>query len=241
MSGARPDSWMPFYIGDYLADTMHLNRDQHGAYLLLIFAYWRRGGPLPDDDNQLAAIARATVGEWRKLLRPILCAFFQIVDGLWHHKRIDAELARALMNSEERRKAGAKGAAKRWQTDSSAIVEPLANASQNDAPSQSQSQSQREREPPAGRLGAVNGASRATRLPADFTVPPDWLAEAEEKRRNLSLPPANLRQEAAQFVAWQRRKAAESFDWRQSWLSWALKAQADPGAAAAKRKEYGPL
>lgn len=90
----RPDSWMPLYIGDYLADTMHLTREQHGGYLLLIMAYWRTGAPLRDDDGFLASIVKATPAEWRKL-RPALSEFFEVGDGLWRHKRIDKELSDA--------------------------------------------------------------------------------------------------------------------------------------------------
>jgi len=234
---------MPFYIGDYLADTMHLTRDQHGAYVLLIFAYWRRGGPLPDDDNQLAAIVRATANEWRKLLRPVIIAFFQVAGGLWRHKRIDAEIAKAVSNNEERRKAGAKGAAKRWQTDSSAIAEPLANASQNDAPSQPQSQPERESPTPSLGAARANGAvNRAKPLSVDFRVPPEWLMAAAEKRQQSGLPAANLALEAEQFIAHQRKTAATSFDWRHGWISWALRAKpATETTPAPRRKEFGPL
>lgn len=81
--------WMPLYVADYLADTLHLSTIQHGAYDLLIMHYWRHGG-LPDDDRQLAAITKMRSGEWAKH-RPIIAAFFQ---DRWRHKRIDAELKR---------------------------------------------------------------------------------------------------------------------------------------------------
>ncbi len=56
--GARQDSWMPIYWGDHLRDTMHLTAEGHGAYLLLIAAYWTTGKPLPDDDDHLMTVAR---------------------------------------------------------------------------------------------------------------------------------------------------------------------------------------
>lgn len=112
MSGARPDTWMPFYIGDYLADTMHLTRDQHGAYLLLIMAYWRNSGALLDDDTALAAVTRCGPAEWRKLRR-VMEPFFQIEGGRWHHKRIDKELQNAAESYSKRKaRSDAANAAK---------------------------------------------------------------------------------------------------------------------------------
>jgi uncharacterized protein YdaU (DUF1376 family) len=106
---------MPFYVGDYIADTMHLSKAEHGAYLLLIFAYWKNHGPLADDDKILAAITKSTIKEWRKL-RLVVAKFFIIGDHFWRHKRIDIELDRAGL-SQTRSEAGKKGAAARWQTN----------------------------------------------------------------------------------------------------------------------------
>jgi len=90
--------WMPFYFGDFLADTMHLDRATAFSYLLLIGHYWQHGG-LPDDPKQLAQIARVTPRTWQKTAST-LQAFFN--DG-WKHKRIDEELAKSCAFSEKQR------------------------------------------------------------------------------------------------------------------------------------------
>jgi uncharacterized protein YdaU (DUF1376 family) len=90
----KPDIWMPLDIGAYLADTTHLSRDEHGALLLLLMAYWRRGGPLLANDRQLAGTVKATRGQWQRL-RPVLAAFFTEEGGLWHLNRADFELEKA--------------------------------------------------------------------------------------------------------------------------------------------------
>jgi uncharacterized protein YdaU (DUF1376 family) len=113
----RPDTWMPFYVGDYLRDTSRLTRDQHGGYLLLIMDYWING-PLPDDDGQLAAIVKASPEEWARL-RPALSRFFVVADGVWRHKRIDAELATARSRYEQRVAASKAGVEARRQTERS--------------------------------------------------------------------------------------------------------------------------
>jgi uncharacterized protein YdaU (DUF1376 family) len=70
---------MPIHIGDLLRDTGHLRALLIGAYLLLLFHHWSTG-ELPDDDDQLSAIARMSPAEWRKA-RPILIKFFDDQGG----------------------------------------------------------------------------------------------------------------------------------------------------------------
>jgi uncharacterized protein YdaU (DUF1376 family) len=96
--------WMPLYVGDYLGDTGHLTTAQHGAYLLLMMHYWRKG-ELPDDDRQLSKITKLPLRTWCEY-RPTLQDFFH---SGWRHKRIDAELERMLRVSEKRALAGQAG------------------------------------------------------------------------------------------------------------------------------------
>lgn len=96
--------WMPLYVGDYLGDTGHLTTTQHGAYLLLMMHYWRKG-TLPDDDKQLAKITKLPLKVWADQ-RETLQAFF--FEG-WNHKRIDAEIYKTESISEKRKAAGFKG------------------------------------------------------------------------------------------------------------------------------------
>jgi uncharacterized protein YdaU (DUF1376 family) len=96
--------WMPLYVGDYLGDTGHLTTAQHGAYLLLMMHYWRKG-ELPDDDRQLSQITKLPVNTWCEY-RTTLQDFFY--EG-WKHKRIDAELERMMRVSAKRAIAGQKG------------------------------------------------------------------------------------------------------------------------------------
>ena len=82
--------YMQLYIADYLADTMHLSAEEHGAYLLLMFNYCQTGKPIPK--NRLAKIARLTNERWADV-EPSLREFFCDNGEEWVHLRIEEDLA----------------------------------------------------------------------------------------------------------------------------------------------------
>ena len=169
----RPDSFMPLWIGDYLADTMRLTRDQHGGYLLLIMDYWRSGEAPPDDDEVLSTITKSTPSEWKKL-RPILAKFFTVEDGLWKHGRIEKEMQKAAENYAAKVERAKAGAAARWGKNarSNAQVMPevcSSNANHNHTPTEKSLTGSSSDRRAKGSVRSPNGATPPS--------PKDWADE----------------------------------------------------------------
>lgn len=105
---SKPDTWMPLYIGDYMADTMHLSTEQHGAYLLLLLTAWNRAGRLPNDEAQLSLICRADKRSWARI-RSAVMPFFTIDGESIVQSRLLAEYEKATKNHEKQQANGRKG------------------------------------------------------------------------------------------------------------------------------------
>ncbi|EHO0433713.1 DUF1376 domain-containing protein, partial [Salmonella enterica] len=95
--------YMQLYIADYLADTMHLSTEEHGAYLLLMFNYWQTGRAIPK--NRLAKIARVSSERWGAV-EESLKEFFTDNGTEWVHKRIEDDLAAVRETLAKRSAAG---------------------------------------------------------------------------------------------------------------------------------------
>lgn len=104
--------YMPLYIADYMADTAHLSTLEHGAYFLLIMAYWKTGKALPASDFRLANICHLSIDEWRGI-RATIAEFFLVSSEFWTHKRIEKELQHFRDVSEIARKNRQAGIEKR--------------------------------------------------------------------------------------------------------------------------------
>jgi uncharacterized protein YdaU (DUF1376 family) len=116
-SDAKTDIWMPLAIGDYLADTSHLSTLEHGAYLLLLMHYWRKG-PLPNDVAKIAQIAKLERDAW-SIAQALLGEFFSLHDdGLYHQKRSDREIAKWQGKRLKAKEKAQAAACARWKDHS---------------------------------------------------------------------------------------------------------------------------
>lgn len=99
--------YMQFYVAEYLADTAHLDAEENGAYLLLIFNYWQTGKAIPK--KRLQKVARVSNDRWTDV-EEALSEFFTDDGDCWIHDRIEADLA-AVEEAQAQRAAAGKASA----------------------------------------------------------------------------------------------------------------------------------
>jgi len=104
--------WMKLMIGDFLKETMPLNTETVGAYILLSLRYWTHG-PLKDDPNVLAQLTKLPVEHFKEL-QPNIVELFEVKDDQWHHEGLDFLREEAAEYKKKKSEAGRKGADKRW-------------------------------------------------------------------------------------------------------------------------------
>lgn len=207
--------FMQLYVGDYLADTLDLTTEQHGAYLLLLMTMWRHDAKLPNDPAKLARIARVSLRRWH-LVWGEIHHFFYVEGDQIRNNRLDREHQKAISISEKRIASGSAGGRAKALKDKEAH---LANAS--DLPQHSQKS-----EPEKGKTEAKASAKkRGTRLPADWVLPKGWGQWALTE----GLSEVCVRREADKFRDYwiAATTKATKLDWEATWRGWVRKAVDD--------------
>lgn len=103
--------YIQLYVADYLADTMHLTTEDHGAYLLLIFNYWQTGKAIPK--KRLPSVTRMSNERWADVEETLKEFFIETPTGEWFHPRIEADLERVNSKHEQTSEAGKESARRR--------------------------------------------------------------------------------------------------------------------------------
>jgi len=124
---ADHDQYMRLYVGDYLADTVHLSAEESGAYLHLIMHAFKQGGRLSSEPVQLARIARVTPRRWPAVWG-MIGRYFEI-DGddlIQRRAKVEADRARAAVEAARR---GGRASADARAIRRSTPVQPPFNSS----------------------------------------------------------------------------------------------------------------
>ncbi len=225
---------MPLFIDAYIADTTHLSTEEHGAYLLLLMAMWRRNGAVPDDDRDLARMVGLSVGRWKKV-KDRLLPFLSVEDGEITQKRLKSEWEFV----QKSRKKQSERATKRWQAErsknndlddaaASARHVPKANNGTcphpHPQPQLFSSPSESIAAPPE--KGAKGKGTR---------IPPDWQPSQEDrlwaKSKGMADDFVNAQAEAMRLWAEANanRAVARKLDWSKTFRGWLLR-EHRPGA-----------
>ena len=88
------------YIGDYQRDTGHLSLAEHGAYRLMLDAFYATGKPLPADKKALYRLLRAATAVERKAIDFVSAQFWEITSNGLINARAALEIEKAAKQAE---------------------------------------------------------------------------------------------------------------------------------------------
>lgn len=197
------------YMGDYGRKTAHLSLMEHGAYTLLLDAFYATEQGLPGSFHDLFRICRAMTKPEQTAVASVAEQFFPVAaDGLRYNGRASSEMEDAAPAIQAARENGKKGGRPRKpNTEPGGFLggtdgEPVAKAHQSQKP-----------DSPSLRSG-----ERATRLPNDWTLPEEWRQFCRSERPDLD--PDKV---AAKFADHWRAAPGTSgrkVNWFATWRNW---------------------
>lgn len=174
--------FLPLFFGDFLASTATWDGEEQALYLLLLGYQWA-SGPLPEDPQKLARMARYEPKRFQKLWGTVGQKFIAVDSGLLN-ERLEEHRQKANELAEVASARGRAGARKRWGNTPS-MPGAMPQASPEHPPSNSSIPSQSEEK-------IKNPAARASIPESDEDEDPDdyliWTAGIEllgESKRSL--------------------------------------------------------
>ncbi len=214
------------HIGDFVKATARLTDAQSMAYLRLIWMYYDRERPLPDDIEALAF----QLGTDEKTVQLILVSFFRLEDGCWHHTRCDAEIKEYKELIHKRSKAGKASAEHRINTRSTP-VEQVSNTQPTDV------QLTNNQEPVTSNH-IKEKKPRSTRFDLQ-EVPDEWIDFCKQERPDID-PRKTFDAFRDYWIAQPGSKGLKA-DWLATWRNWVRNTRVSPNTQQAKNDRKSEL
>jgi uncharacterized protein YdaU (DUF1376 family) len=219
------------HLGDYAKDTGHLSMMEHGAYRILLDRYYSTERGIQAD--QAHRLARARSDEECRAVDVVLEEFFELVDGVWLHRRVEREIVSAnkrISAAQENGKKGGRPPKKPNSSDSETQQKPTGLSPGSDSETQPkahqspdtnlQSPGEKREDAPAAQPPAPK-AARATRLPTDWRLPDTWMSWALLEQPSWT-PDDALRVADSFRDYWAAKGGADArkVDWEATWRNW---------------------
>lgn len=180
-------AFLPLFTGDYLKDTRHLTPQKHGIYLLMLMHCWDTKGPLPLDEQEIAAVANCRSADEIDGLRYVLAKYWVRCEDGWYNERCQEEIERAAAISDKRSKAGRKG----YQAMSKVLKRMVNQANDEQVPGKSSASASTLTLTLTPTI-TLTPTSTKSKGPTAFElppwIPPDSWADFEEMRRKIRKP-----------------------------------------------------
>lgn len=190
-------AYMPWYIGDYLRDTAHLEAHEHGAYMLMLAHAWQHEGELPLDLERVRKIGKLSKEQWIDSKETLLQFWCQNCTG-YRQNRVDSELEKARNLYNQKVAAGKASAAAREQQANDRLTSVERALNESESPSLSVSKSVPDSENGQNKADAevplLEKPKKKKKAP-DFVLPADidpvlW-ADFIEMRIKMRKPPTD--------------------------------------------------
>jgi uncharacterized protein YdaU (DUF1376 family) len=208
------------HIGDFIKATARLTDAQSMAYLRLIWMYYDRERPLPDDIEALAF----QLGIDEKTVQLILVSYFRLEDGCWHHTRCDAEIKEYKQLIHKRSKAGKASAEHRANT-SSTPVEQVSDTQPTDVQLTNNQE-------PITNNHIKEKRSRGSRFDLQ-EMPDSWIDFCKQERPDLE-PRKTFDAFRDYWIAQPGSKGVKA-DWTATWRNWIRNTRVSPNSQPAKQ------
>jgi uncharacterized protein YdaU (DUF1376 family) len=102
--------FIPLYVDDYEAATVHLSPEEDGIYNRLLRLCWRTPGcSLPSDAGWIARKIRVSAEYYERVVHSLLTEFFVLQKGRWTQLRLKREYDDITRRKNGRKLAGKQG------------------------------------------------------------------------------------------------------------------------------------